>query len=29
MRWEDLVKKNVNTLGGGLNWKEHASDRDG
>jgi hypothetical protein len=29
MRWEDLVKKYVSALGGGSDWKERASDRDG
>jgi hypothetical protein len=26
-RWEDLVKKDVQSLGGGTNWKERAMDR--
>jgi hypothetical protein len=29
MRWNDLVKKDVITLSGVLDWKEQASDRDG
>jgi hypothetical protein len=29
MRWENLVKKYVNALDGGSDWKERASDRDG
>jgi len=29
MRWEDLVKKDVSALGGGSDWKERASNRDG
>jgi len=28
-RWEDLVKKDVYALGGGSDWKERTSDRDG
>jgi len=27
-RWEDLVKKDVQSLGGGTNWKERAMDRE-
>jgi len=29
MRWEDLVKKDVSTLGGGSDWIEQVSDRNG
>jgi len=29
MRWEYLVKKDVNALGGGSDWKVRESDRDG
>jgi len=28
-KWEDLVKKDVQSLGGGTNWKERAMDREG
>jgi len=28
-RWEDVVNKDVEALGGGSNLKERASDRDG
>jgi hypothetical protein len=27
-RWKDLVKKDVELLGGGTNWKEKAMDRE-
>ncbi|KAL4120341.1 hypothetical protein QTP88_013055 [Uroleucon formosanum] len=27
-RWEDLVKKDIQSLGGGTNWKERAMDRE-
>ncbi|VVC33011.1 Ribosomal RNA methyltransferase FtsJ domain,S-adenosyl-L-methionine-dependent methyltransferase [Cinara cedri] len=27
-RWEDVVKKDVQSLGGGMNWKERAMDRE-
>jgi hypothetical protein len=29
LRWEDIVKKNVEDLGGGVNWKNLAMNRDG
>lgn len=29
MRWEDVVRKDVDALDGGLDCKERASDRDG
>jgi len=27
--WEDLIKKNVESSGGGPNWKEKSMDRNG
>jgi len=27
--WEDLIKKNMESLGGGPNWKKKAMDREG
>lgn len=27
--WKDFIKKNVESIGGGSNWKEKATDRDG
>jgi len=29
MRWEDLIRKNISALGGGSDWKDRASDKDG
>jgi len=29
MRWEDVVKKDVEELGAGNDWKERATDREG
>ncbi|KAF0767995.1 Reverse transcriptase domain-containing protein [Aphis craccivora] len=29
MRWEDVVKKNVEELGGGSDWKACTTDREG
>jgi len=29
MRWEDVVKKNVEELEGGSDWKARAADREG
>jgi len=29
MRWEDVLKKDVEELGGGSDWKTRAADREG
>lgn len=29
LRWEDIVKIDVEKLGGGVNWKDLAMNRDG
>lgn len=29
MLWEDVIKKNVEQMGGGSNWRNLAQDREG